>query len=154
MRVLTDEQRARLLKALETAPDDVLCTAVSEMKRMRVQIQDDYKELSGFIGREETKLPEAPAKPAVVLNVVDASKGTETTLVLKATAPGIACSRIGKDTRDAILAKATSNVTLDDIMKHLKRGESKRDETVSALKLLYNRGELLYFSDNTYRRKS
>lgn len=153
MRVLTDEQRARLLKALETAPDDVLCTAVSEMKRMRVQIQDDYKEVSGFIGREETKLPETVEKP-LIAKLVETPKDVSAGVAKQTTAPGIACSRIGKDTRDAILAKATSNVTLDDIMKHLKRGDSKRDETVSALKLLYDRGELLYFSDNTYRRKS
>ena len=68
MRVLTDDQRARLLKALANAPDEVLCDAVAELKRYRINIQDTYKDVAGYIGREEIKLtieipPAQPLKP-------------------------------------------------------------------------------------------
>lgn len=152
MKVLSDDQRARLLKALEGAPDEVLCSAVGEMKRMRVQIQDDYKDVAGFIGREETKLKE----PEQAVDEIVGRIGKPESAFPEAKPekpPGVACSRVGGETRDAIKAKCTVPSTCAEINKFLRRSEGKLKDTESILKLLWDRNELIYVS-GTYRNKS
>lgn len=149
MKVLSDEQRARLLKALEDAPDEVLCDAVAEMKRVRVAIQDGYRGVEGYIGRGMQAAPTPAPAPAPAPVEVPALAAPSSK---PETPPGKACSRAGSDTVSSIKAKCMRPSTAEEINAFLKRGKNKLDDTISILKLLWDRGQLVY-ENKTYRNK-
>ena len=153
MKILSDEQRAKLLKVLEGAPDQVLCDAVVEVKRFRLQVQDTYKECTGYIGRDEVRMKtDVPAVEIDVKKYAADAQADAKPQTKPQTPPGVACSRVGTDTKDQIKARCMKPSTAAEINTFLKRGTSKLADTTNILKLLWDRGELVY-EDGTYRNK-
>jgi len=127
--ILTPEDRAKLLKALETAPDDVLLHAVSSVKHQRIEEQQLWESVRGYVGAKAAApvIPDAPKPKLDFEEPENEDPG------------GTACTRIGAKNRDAILSFCTKPRTIDEIAGFIH----KRDPS-DLLQLLWERGELTY----------
>lgn len=156
--ILSDYEREKLLDALRTAPDEVLIDAVRQKKDWYHNVQASFKEVQGFIGLKAVELPkphfhtEMPKTPKSAEQSAPSEAPSIEPEVKDTKPPGIACSRVGGETKEKILARCIRPSTLEDINKFLGRGPGKLEDTKSVLKLLWERGELLY-SDGVYRVK-
>ena len=161
MQILSQDQRAALLKSLETASDDILLTAVSEMRNYRLRVQGDFDTLKNYIGM--TPINEA-AKPKYlpVLDTIVApasvaiSVAAETNLTLpnidppkpNITPPGEAAYKVGGDTKEKILMYCKVPKTLIEINKFLGRGKGMQGATESLLKRLWDLQQIQYDGAN------
>jgi hypothetical protein len=137
--ILQDDDRKKLLKALELAPDDVLLRAVEDYMRQREDAERIWEAVRGFSGAKPAKLdiPMAPAPAMRAAAAAPADEGEDDNVE----PPGDAPTRIGRDTRDAILTCCRKPKDLGDIAKFIKR---KPDLAAGLCRLLWDRGELVY----------
>lgn len=139
---LHNDDRARILKALEMACDDVLLRAIEDhMGRVHAE-QSLWEQVRGFVGNPHPRptVPAAPAAAPVSAGADEPAPGDEDEDT-DVEPPGEACTRIGADTKSSILAFCRKPKALEDIRKHIKKGEA---DTVRLLKLLWVRDDLRY----------
>lgn len=148
--ILTDSERASLLATLIDAPDDILLGAVHELRRQTLAIQEDMKEINGFVGIR----PNVPAKLPLAPKAVAEVPVMETPVLTDCEPPGVAPSKIGGETKAAILRCLSIPDTAPEVNKHLRRGASKLKDTEGLLRLLWQRGLVTYDGVAYYKIKS
>lgn len=149
MNVLTEDDRAALLQYLtKYAPDDLLVRAVEEIKEDREFTRNRMIAINKYIGH---KTSVALAPPTVEEVKAPAPAPVPAPAAKHSTPPGIACSRVGSETKELILGKCLIPSTLEEINAILGRTKSKLDDTQSVLKRLWSL-KLISFDGTRYAK--
>jgi hypothetical protein len=151
MQVLTDSERARLIDALSSAPDEILCNAVRDMNERQDHILQSYRRVTQPKSRDVDGPAPGPGPYDRMINAVEALTEATETYVPKPieVPPGEACTRVGGDVKTAILkALSQGPLSASEINALIKRGPAQVDATTSTLKLLWVRGDIVFESGN------
>lgn len=151
IQILSDSEREKLLETLRTAPDEILIDAVRQKKDWYHNVQTSFREVQGFVGIKAIELPKAHFHTEMPKTPKDVEPSA-TVEAQSVEPPGTACLRVGAETKEKILARCMRSSTLEEVNKFLSRGPARLEDTKSVLKLLWERGELLY-SDGAYHTK-
>jgi len=150
MQVLTDNERAHLIKILAGAPDEILCNAVRDTQERQEYITQQYKLLVTPKSRDaEAPVQRAPEALKPLDQTVDEKPYVPKPIQVP---PGEACTRVGSDVRAVILKTCSTPSTAEQINTALKRGPAALDQTISTMKLLWTRGDVVY-ADKLYEVK-
>lgn len=125
MKLLTDKQRAFALKRLAEADDDILLSALAEIRQRDVRLEAAKRQLDEEFGVETCA--EEPARSKVMSSVrPNVSPGTSS------------ITKIGAGTRSALLTRLA------------EQGVAKNDKSCEHLKLLWSRGDVKFDGKEYY----
>lgn len=142
MNILTEDERAALLRTLTDAPDEILIDAVRQRKDWMKNIRSTFDEVRGFVGMKEIKVspppPVAATTKAGLTPPVEAAPKDRPNVN-----PGrSSITKIGQKTKDLLIdrIKVAGSAPLTQL--GIKYEEH--------LKLLHNRGEVKYDGKEYY----
>lgn len=148
MNILSENERAALLRSLSDAPDEVLIDAVRQRKDWMSNIRNSFKEVQGFIGMKTVEMP-TPRYSGSETGAGDSGKKTDNDT--KEVSHPVA--RTNKSPGASVITKIGSK-TKDEIIGVLKAGrQPNHDKYGEHLKLLWGRGELCYDGKEYYLGK-
>jgi len=148
MNILSEDERAALLRSLSEAPDEVLIDAVRQRKDWMKGIKSSFDEVRSFVGMKVTESSKPPL-----------NSGRESS-------KGIADKKVDNDTdlppvshpttrpdkspgRSSITKIGTT--TKNQLLSMLKQGmQPAHNKFGEHLKLLHNRGEVRYDGEQYY----
>lgn len=136
MKTLSPQDRERLMAFLsENASDQVLCVAALDTKKEMESLTNDFDSIRRYLGMK----PYAEKAPAAAARPEEApSEAAEP----PSEPPGVACTKIGTDTKAMLLARAKKPTKPDELGRRY----------VPHFKLLWARG-LLNWDGELYTAK-
>lgn len=126
MKLLTDKQRAFALKRLAEADDDILLSALAEIRQRDVRLEAAKRQLDEEFGVETCV--EAPVARPKVMSAVRPNVSPGTSSITK----------IGAGTRSTLLTRLA------------QQGVAKNDKSCEHLKLLWARGDVKFDGKEYY----